>query len=648
MDDAALAELAARLREAGEAELESGLSALAQVLSECPEEDEDALCCAIDDADVLPPLISRLAQNFANERLTYLGLSSLVNVADVGGADLVLKHSGLELLLSKLDSEDTSTQYYACAGIQNVTSDAFVVSAFVEELGPVLEQAEARLEAILEAAQGAGKGEGDADAKKLAPIAACAEGALANLHAIPLAAEYANSVEAPLTPMLPPRTAQDEGGEADEGGGEEGAAPQPTMSPAEYLEAKLQRAMRAREAYDAEQAAHGTGSTPGAEQLRKHRHSQGGESPSPRSERTDSPARMRASLEACERLVDAALMAAEALAAPRYAADAVAEGDDPSGVPSEAAWLQNVQATVEALARHLSNVTGAADEAAAVEAVERVELIGPLIQLLLEQINASDRHLVYVGLSILVNLADMGGALLVHAHGGFELLCSLLRANDLSVRYYAVAGVQNLLSTPECAARAQGTGVEEVLYAMLEDTDNDNEQIARCAAGAIANIRRADPERRPEAAAAARGDEGGGAGGMGALGALSALPAAGFSMLLDVFAAPFRPLLRGLGLFSASESDAAHASAARPVEQGGSGSAPDTATDAACATTGAASSAQPQPLAEDAVATADVSTASTADKPGSTSAPSVPAPTPREQQSSSAGEKPVAEWKEGS
>lgn len=685
MDDAALAELAKLLRDAEEGELESGLSALAQVLSECPEEDEDDLCCAVDDANVLPPLIARLGKGFANERLTYLGLSSLVNIADVGGADLVLKNGGLELLLSKLDSADTSTQYYACAGIQNVrcapclqravitarryapsrltppvararrrpaqaTADAFVVSAFVDDLGPALDEAQTRLAAIVEAAEAGGGGkeeEADEPPQDQTPVAACATGALANLRAIPIATQYTDSVEPPVAPP-----------KAGEGGAEGEAEP----SASAVLEAKLERAMRAREVYDQEQAARRSDAATVLQ--RAHREAHGLSAPTQGG--AEGALTAEASAEAMEQLAVSAAMAAEALAAPRFAVGSVGAGDGAASsadagasgggggspeLPTDAAWLEGVLTAVEGLARHLSSVAGPTEEvrargsgpgiprsagprparppppsaprpaacasargaqAAAVESARSVELIGPLIQLLLEQLQSTDRHLVYLGLSILVNLADMGGAALVHEHGGLELLCSLLRADDLSVRYYAVAGVQNLMSSPECAARAQGTGVEEVLYAMLDDTEN--EQIARCAAGAIANIRRAHAQ--PSAAEAQPADSAG----SGMLGALSALPATGLSMLFGVLAAPFRPLLRGLGLSSAPDDSGAlpdQPAVAEPVE----------------------TAARAPPKVAEGASESVASTSQQQHKPEATSAPAAPSAGKSQQQ-------PPAEWKE--
>jgi hypothetical protein len=146
---------------------------------------------------------------------------------------------------------------------------------------------------------------------------------------------------------------------------------------------------------------------------------------------------------------------------------------------------------------------------------------------------------------VLVNLADLGGAPLVHAHGGFELMLGLLRTDDLSVRYYAVAGVQNMSATAECAVRVRGTPVELLLEEMLECA---NPQIERCAAGALANIRRAAREARPpvptEASDAAHRPGAptvpGSAALGSALGALAGLPAASLGLLSTVATLPFR------------------------------------------------------------------------------------------------------------
>lgn len=96
-------------------------------------------------------------------------------------------------------------------------------------------------------------------------------------------------------------------------------------------------------------------------------------------------------------------------------------------------------------------------------------------------------ELLYLGLSVLVNLGDLGAGIDVINSGGLDLLASLLRVTDGAVRYYACAGVQNLTAYPEAAARIRGTGVEEMLQELL---DYDSDEIARCAAGALANSRR--------------------------------------------------------------------------------------------------------------------------------------------------------------
>lgn len=221
------------------------------------------------------------------------------------------------------------------------------------------------------------------------------------------------------------------------------------------------------------------------------------------------------------------------------------------------------------------------------ECVRESGLLGPLALLLLEHMPAVDKRLTYLCLSVLVNLADLGGAALVHEHGGLELMLGLLRSDDLSVRYYAVAGVQNMSALPECAIRVRGTGAERLLEAML---DSPHEQTGRCAAGALANIRRAarelrlasaaavaaaappnagrvdrstsgkrripspviqvsgvlgearTPPRAAAAPAAAEADRG--TDSVSALSALAALPVSGLSLLYTVATLPFRPFYR--------------------------------------------------------------------------------------------------------
>jgi len=106
---------------------------------------------------------------------------------------------------------------------------------------------------------------------------------------------------------------------------------------------------------------------------------------------------------------------------------------------------QTVQAVAQ-LARLLSDTVGEAAEDALVSDIRKTGVIGPIVRLL-----ASHREraqLLYLGLSILVNLADTGGADVVTMHRGTDLLLQLLHSADENAAYYAVAGVQNVRALP--------------------------------------------------------------------------------------------------------------------------------------------------------------------------------------------------------
>jgi len=471
--ETSLLTLASRLRGEQEGDLGVSLAELAESLSRCEPEAEEMLCTLVDRSGALPPLMERLRSGLDDDHLFYVGLSALVNLADVGGAELVLRHGGLQLFLSVLDSEDLSARYYACAGIQNLTSDAFIVSAFAHELGSALDEAESRLGALLRESQ----------YDETEDIVRCAAGALANIQAVPAASEYTASV----TPSPSDRSHCDDDADDEVVGTDIGRG-----EASESLEAKLARAVHARVTYEKEMTIR---QHTAARVVQRHvrqllavdsarRRNNTGEGEA-RAGRSRSPAGIREAQAELDRVTAATRQAAAVLQSPRE--------------PVEEYTCQ-VHEAVMHLARLLTNVVGPEAEAHAVQVVESYYLVRPLVLLLVEHLHAPDPRLLYVGLSVLVNLADMGGIELVHQHGGMELFIGLLRAADLSVRYYAVAGVQNMTSAPECAVRVRGTGVESLLEVML---DCGNEQIERCAAGALANIRRAVRTEREKQGAAA-------------------------------------------------------------------------------------------------------------------------------------------------
>jgi len=543
-----LAALAAQLRGEEEGDMRVGLAELAQALSTCDEETETVLCRLIDESGVLPPLIERLAHGEADEHILYLALSAIVNLADVGGSELCLRHGAFQLLLQFVRSPEPNARYYACAGVQNLTADAFLVAAFQDDLD--LDLAEVLLAAALES---------DGSDQSLAHICRCATGALANLLAVPAASEYTRSVSPSVSNSF---ASNAEGDEVSDSQGE-------------CLSSKLQRSVVARLAYEREVALRESAAVVRVQRRQRERVA----NRTPEARETEAgeerpPAGAHAVEAARKRVRAASDAAAVELLSDRVDMDA---------------YTGRVQPAMLALARQLSGVVGVEEELFAVECVRESGVLGPLILLLVEHMQGVEKKLVYLGLSVIVNLADCGGAGLVHAHGGLELLLGLLRSDDLSLRYYAVAGVQNLSFLPVCALRVRGTGAERLLEAML---DSSNQQIARCATGALANIRRASRALREQRAnamaegvsvsppnagridrsaslvstrpgavlisvsqptyktlphtgagpAPAAAASGGGSNGLSALNALAALPVSGMGLLYTVASLPFRSL----------------------------------------------------------------------------------------------------------
>lgn len=121
--DELLAALVAQLRGEQSGDPAGALTALAEALSSCDDAQGSALVRAIEQKGVLPLLVARFSTGLERkDRLLYLVLSVLVNLGDVGGAEISLRHGVFELLLSLVDSDETDVRYYACAGIQNVSA----------------------------------------------------------------------------------------------------------------------------------------------------------------------------------------------------------------------------------------------------------------------------------------------------------------------------------------------------------------------------------------------------------------------------------------------------------------------------------------------------------------------------------------------
>lgn len=105
--------------------------------------------------------------------------------------------------------------------------------------------------------------------------------------------------------------------------------------------------------------------------------------------------------------------------------------------------MPELMASVRRLSRLLSSALGDGAEHL-VGAIRDTGLVGPLVHIL--RLHRENAELLHMGLSILVNLADMeiGGSDIVVVNHGGDLLLELVSSPVESVAYYAVAGVQNV------------------------------------------------------------------------------------------------------------------------------------------------------------------------------------------------------------
>lgn len=149
-----------------------------------------------------------------------------------------------------------------------------------------------------------------------------------------------------------------------------------------------------------------------------------------------------------------------------------------------------VKAAISELAHLLSEV---ADEhcIALIRSLARLDVVRLLVRLLSMIDLVAHSHLAHIGLSALVNVADIGGALLVKRDGGLDLLLALMRSPTESFVFLATAGVQNVLSTPQmandadCMQKLVRCGAEATLQQLA---GHANPSISRSATGALANL----------------------------------------------------------------------------------------------------------------------------------------------------------------
>lgn len=424
---------------------------LARLLSDTVgEASEDELVCNIRKTGVIGPIVRLISSHREDTQLLYLGLSILVNLADTGGADVVTMHRGTDLLLELLHSSDDNAVYYAVAGVQNLSSLPECVHLLLDS------RSDERLRELLLA--GAGTNE---------HILRCAAGALSNIR---------NS------PQYEARLAAEERARAHQSAGK--ARQSKGWQPRKWSprsEASLQKALAARVQADAMSFA----------------------------------MRWRGAV-----VIQAAarrrlgLRAAHALRWRERPSDAWSFGEGSAEAEAEGALAEELEAQLEAIATRLRTACDVSSEtkeavselahvlsevsdaecAPLLRALARLDVVRRLVRLLSTVERGAHTHLVHIGLSALVNVADIGGALLVKRDGGLDLLLRLLHSPadaDEAVVFLATAGVQNVLSTPQmandsdCMQKLVRCDAEAVLQRLA---GHANPSVSRSAEGALANL----------------------------------------------------------------------------------------------------------------------------------------------------------------
>ncbi|KAG8460422.1 hypothetical protein KFE25_011913 [Diacronema lutheri] len=158
-------------------------------------------------------------------------------------------------------------------------------------------------------------------------------------------------------------------------------------------------------------------------------------------------------------------------------------------------WSEAAGQAVRALAELVSEIDEGSAAVALVNALGEAELVPALVVYARAAFGEGDASLPFalVALSILTNVADVGGTRVVHAGGGFALLLELLRSPHAQARHYAAVGVQNMAHDEACAREAVGAGALGALAALTDThaadpTDETLAAIAAAAAGALANL----------------------------------------------------------------------------------------------------------------------------------------------------------------
>ena len=98
-----------------------------------------------------------------------------------------------------------------------------------------------------------------------------------------------------------------------------------------------------------------------------------------------------------------------------------------------------------------------------------VEMAKEQLSMPREQVTAQGQDVLCKVFGGLVNLACIGGVELVKEQDGLDLMIDGMKADLYAVRYFAVAGLQNMCGQDyECAWRVVQTNSEHLLHGLLK------------------------------------------------------------------------------------------------------------------------------------------------------------------------------------
>ena len=151
----------------------------------------------------------------------------------------------------------------------------------------------------------------------------------------------------------------------------------------------------------------------------------------------------------------------------------------------------------------LAHVVGVEEEEL-VRGLRQTDVVQRAVELAKEQLVLPQDEVTALGQDVLckvfgalVNLACIGGVQLVKEQDGLDLMIDGMQADIYAVRYFAVAGLQNMCGQDyECAWRVVQTNSEPLLHELLSTTGSD-EQMRRVVVGALANIDVAKQQSAP-------------------------------------------------------------------------------------------------------------------------------------------------------